>query len=77
MQSDMSCVLIFFQTDAERSVIKFKFLYNAEGATSTTMSKSVSQEKPQTKKWQDTSQGIYFICLFVFVFGPVYKELYL
>ncbi|KAG7332583.1 hypothetical protein KOW79_004417 [Hemibagrus wyckioides] len=44
------------QTDAERSVVKFKFMYNTEGATSTTMSKSVSQEKPQTKKWQDTSQ---------------------
>ncbi|KAK3540323.1 hypothetical protein QTP70_029591 [Hemibagrus guttatus] len=44
------------QTNAERSFIKFKFIYNTEGATSTTMSKSVSQEKPQTKKWQVTSQ---------------------
>ncbi|XP_047655868.1 nephrocystin-4 isoform X1 [Tachysurus fulvidraco] len=42
------------QKDAERSVIKFKFMYNTECATSSTMLKSDSQEKPQTKVWQVT-----------------------
>ncbi|XP_053092002.1 nephrocystin-4 isoform X2 [Pangasianodon hypophthalmus] len=44
------------QTDAERSVIKFKFIYNTEGTTSTATPKSISQEKPQPKKWHVTSQ---------------------
>ncbi|XP_053481395.1 nephrocystin-4 isoform X1 [Ictalurus furcatus] len=43
------------QTDAEGSVIKFKFTNNLEGATSTVTSKSISQEKPQPKKWHATS----------------------
>ncbi|KAM9475251.1 LOW QUALITY PROTEIN: nephrocystin-4 [Clarias gariepinus] len=44
------------QTDAERSSIKFKFMSHIEGTASNVTSKSISQDKPQSKKWHVTSQ---------------------
>lgn len=46
-----------FLQKEESSVIKFKFMYNTEGTTSTVLSKSSSREKPQPKKRHITSQG--------------------
>ncbi|XP_066499932.1 nephrocystin-4 isoform X2 [Hoplias malabaricus] len=44
------------QTDAEKSVIKFRFSSDTEGATSSTTLKAVPLETPQPKKLHPTSQ---------------------